>query len=31
MKQAYIQSVQDVLQKQNVTADGLISAEVQKR
>ena len=31
MKQAYIQSVQDVLQKQNVTADGLTSAEVQKR
>ena len=31
MKQAYIQSVQDVLRKQNVTADGLTSAEVQKR
>ena len=31
MKQAYIQSVQDVLQKQNVTADGLAAAEVQKR
>ena len=31
MKQAYIQSVQDVLQKQNVTADGLSAAEVQKR
>jgi len=31
MKQAYIQSVQDVLRKQNVTADGLSAAEVQKR
>ena len=31
MKQAYIQSVQDVLRKQNVTADGLAAAEVQKR
>ena len=31
MKQAYIQSVQDVLRKQNVTADGLTAAEVQKR
>ena len=31
MKQAYIQSVQDVLHKQDVTADGLTAAEVQKR
>ena len=31
MKQAYIQSVQDVLRKQNVTTDGLTAAEVQKR
>ena len=31
MKQAYIQSVQEVLQEQNVTAEGLTSAEAKKR